>query len=135
MQSIMTAKEMLQKIDDFLLSESGSGEAKRLWDVLGAIRGPDSSQDSKTVTTAVIRGRAFPRTYAAGLLSGEASGAPLSTINTKGLNSHFASHIAAAKQALLSMYFEAPPAPVAAPSGAGLYDAQAALVQLGKVQD
>ena len=56
-------REMLDWIDDFLVSHSL--EAAELWDVLTALRGPDSGElGNKLRTTVPIRVAAFPRTAA-----------------------------------------------------------------------
>lgn len=54
----LSLRQMLDQLDRWLLTEHGCDLAK----VLSALRGPDSDNDQlKEDTTAVIRGRAFPR--------------------------------------------------------------------------
>jgi len=122
-----TAKSALQALDEFF-TYGDPMETKRLWDVLGLVRGPDD-QSNKTNSTATVRGRAFPRAYAAGKLLGEANSRSISEI--KGGSSHFGQHAQSAKEALLAIF---PEAPTARAYGAGEYNSQAALVSLGKIQ-
>lgn len=63
-----TARQMLDKIDRFLLT-AGSEESSKLWNVMAALRGPDDDTgDSylKGRTTVPIRKAAFPRVNASG---------------------------------------------------------------------
>lgn len=55
-------REVLDIIDDFL-AEGPEMAARRLWDVLTALRGPDDEKadEVKSAYTARIRGAAFPR--------------------------------------------------------------------------
>ena len=54
-------KKLLDQIDTFLAK---SPNAQELWDILTALRGPDSGYpDLKDATTAVIRKHALPKTY------------------------------------------------------------------------
>lgn len=57
----VTCRAVLDLIREFYLSEDVSDDEKgSLWDVLSALRGPDSeSADMKDTTTAVIRQAAF----------------------------------------------------------------------------
>jgi hypothetical protein len=56
-----TARDMLDTLDKFLAT--GQDEAKTLWDVLTALRGPDNGSDqAKEHATIPIRRAAFPRT-------------------------------------------------------------------------
>lgn len=55
-----TVREVLDIIDEFLWSHP---DRQNLWDILAALRGPDEGNtDLKLATTALIRGRAFPKT-------------------------------------------------------------------------
>ena len=56
----VTCREMLDVIDEFLSKRDA--EASKLWDVLTALRGPDTSDYDKTETTVHIRSAAFPKT-------------------------------------------------------------------------
>lgn len=58
-----TAREVLDKIDEFLSSNSViTSEQEDLWAVLTALRGEDYEHEtSKPFTTAPIRGAALPR--------------------------------------------------------------------------
>lgn len=62
-----TARQALDQIDIWLSANPQNGglpsnEAQDLWDVLAALRGPDvPSYPDKDVTTAPIRGAAFPK--------------------------------------------------------------------------
>ena len=51
----------LDRIETFLLQNNT--DARHLWDILSALRGPDKTEDAmaKAVTTCVIRRRAFPK--------------------------------------------------------------------------
>lgn len=61
MEKPTTAREVLDLIDNFLL-EGDSTETNKLWDVLSALRGPDSDDFRlKDETTIHIRRAAFPR--------------------------------------------------------------------------
>jgi len=54
-------RKLLDEIDEMLLP--GDVAASELWNVLTALRGPDAEFDViKDVTTAPIRGAAFPKT-------------------------------------------------------------------------
>lgn len=56
-----TAREVLDAIDQFL-AQGPDHEARNLWQVLTALRGPDDGNDqAKDQITAPIRGAAFPR--------------------------------------------------------------------------
>lgn len=58
------AREMLDQLDEFFVSEAISGLSKsQLWDVLSALRGPDmsDSHQRKVDTTIPIRRAAFPK--------------------------------------------------------------------------
>lgn len=56
-------KTLLNTIDIYLLT-GDENESRRLWNILAALRGPDTpdSNDLKDVTTSVIRATAFPLT-------------------------------------------------------------------------
>jgi hypothetical protein len=99
---------MLDQIDEFLSSrENGEdGSARKLWDVLTALRGPDDGDHSlKQRTTCVIRTEAFPRTsersfnvgaeFSGGLIPFRAG-----CHQAKDFASHFTSHATHAAQAL-----------------------------------
>ena len=122
-----TAKGALTALDEFF-TYGDPMETKRLWDVLGLVRGPDDQSD-KSASTSIVRGRAFPRAAAAGKLLGDSNSRPISEIKTSG--THFGMHAASAKEALLAIY---PEAPKAKSYGPGEYNSQAALVSLGKIQ-
>ena len=52
-----TAKQQLKEIVDFLNENKLNAEGRRLWDVLTALRGPDSNDGNlKRQTTARLRG-------------------------------------------------------------------------------
>lgn len=66
---LTTAKAILNAIDEFFASNDiTSDERKRLWLVLGALRGPDEDYETdehpsiKGETTVVIRGIVLPKT-------------------------------------------------------------------------
>lgn len=61
-----TMKEVLDVIDEFLVQHGRDNEGAMLWDVLTALRGPDSGDDEvKQATTVHIRAAAFPKIRAA----------------------------------------------------------------------
>lgn len=62
-----SVREMLDAIDTFFVTKNEQ-ESEELWDVLTALRGPDSKEDRnlKPSTTVHIRIAAFPK-FAAGL--------------------------------------------------------------------
>jgi len=58
---VRTAKEMLDVLDEFFVT-AGEEQARNLWAVLSALRGPDDdSYVLKNCTTEVVRAVAFPR--------------------------------------------------------------------------
>jgi hypothetical protein len=60
-----SANELLDLIDRFLVE---SPEAKALWDIMGAVRGPDSEDDDEKLDhTCPVRCAAFPQTAKRGL--------------------------------------------------------------------
>lgn len=72
-RDITTAREMLELLDEWFSESSNhsdhpcqhENERARLWDVLTALRGPDTDNlDVKHTSTAVIRTAAFPNTEA-----------------------------------------------------------------------
>lgn len=106
-----TAREMLDVLDEFLMS-APSVVASELWDVLTALRGPDSAcTDVKMRTTGLIRTLAFPKTAALSkehlciyAFFGDPEKHP---IDLRGVAaSHFRSHITAAAVALGYPYWK-----------------------------
>lgn len=68
-----SAREMLDAIDSFLV-EAPVEEARSLWDVLTALRGPDNGNDAvKDETTLPIRRTAFPKMAAMSREAGDAN--------------------------------------------------------------
>lgn len=115
--SSMTARQMLDLLDEYFVVQHlakgpkpsrGSVEGDKLWDVLSALRGPDSDDyNLKVVTTAPLRTMAFPKLWAceSAALSGP-SLAPAKDYNPARLGvgySHFADHVLEAHKALQSM--------------------------------
>lgn len=69
-------RSVLDAIDTILAQPSNvqgpSPDARALWDILTALRGPDSENtDLKLETTCVIRRAAFPKTAATSMTSGQ----------------------------------------------------------------
>lgn len=61
MRISLETREILDKIDEFLVQRNTNSQD--LWDILTALRGPDSEHnDIKHVTTVPIRSAAFPKT-------------------------------------------------------------------------
>lgn len=61
-QRLNTVRGILNEIDRFLARNDD--ESKKLWEVLVALRGPDSDVDSdKYATTAIVRKTAFPKAF------------------------------------------------------------------------
>ena len=65
MEKPTTVVEVLDIIDEFIISNSNQGEL--LYSILTALRGPDiSTNELKQNTTAIIRANAFPKTERGG---------------------------------------------------------------------
>ncbi len=99
-----TLRQALNQIQDMLDGQSYSAD---LWDVIVAMRGPDSrDRKIKNATTAIIRSAAFPkqpcleRSVFAHKDSEKLTQRRLSLFVTKRDNNHFREHIAAAFEAL-----------------------------------
>jgi len=114
---VKTAKEALDALDEFFVTADVS-EARNLWCVLSALRGPDSvdGQRDNTLkdnTTGVIRAVAFPRLANLWEQGAIVVGATftshrrLDSISTYfSFYNHFLSHIRDAKQVLQQMHRE-----------------------------
>lgn len=108
-----TADTMLKRIEEFLLT-APSGERQMLWDILTALRGPDTtptddSSSVKELTTAHIRTLAFPllaREEVVSFTNGSQFASRASARNGFGtiigerVSPHFAGHLMDAKFAL-----------------------------------
>jgi len=98
-----TLRAALDEIQDMLDGKSYSGE---LWDVLTALRGPDSrNRKIKYATTAVIRSAAFPKRPCEersvfGKDSAKLAKRRKSLFETKVDNNHFREHVRDAFAAL-----------------------------------
>lgn len=101
-------REILDKIDEFLAK--GNADSQDLWDILTALRGPDSENDIKHVTTIPIRNTALPKTTKVAISSwgftngadfrgGEFSGEDASSDTSE----HFSTHVIGAAR-LLGIY-------------------------------
>lgn len=97
-------RKMLDQIDKFLLA--GDDQALKLWNVLSALRGPDSGDyNIKESFTEVIRTAAFPATAQSGARNIPATFAYRDYKTNLGTRqeaqpSHFRSHARAAFEAL-----------------------------------
>lgn len=98
---------MLRQIESYLVTykKDPLNRGRALWDVLTALRGPDTENDDlKTCTTAAIRGTAFPKlvgctaNIAATILS--ASYFNRDAVYGSNVERHFRSHINSAAFAL-----------------------------------
>lgn len=91
----------LDQIDAVLAA--GGPEAKKLWDILSALRGPDVTTVSKDRTTSVIRAAAFPLTATkTGAVAADFNRTFEGAIQVGDLdvNTHFKGHIREAAKAL-----------------------------------
>lgn len=96
-----TVNAVLDRIDEVLAS--GGAESRQLWDILTALRGPDSGDIVvKRDYTAPIRAAAFPRSADANSRFSLAFMWPttLPSVHTAQLDQHFFSHIDTALTAL-----------------------------------
>lgn len=116
-----TAREMLLEITDFLNHGNGQ-EAKKLWDVLSAFRGPDNenyNDNLKDKTTAIIRrvsgieesvlGRVYPnggniQEVLRLIVSNIDDPSKIDECNK--MWNHFGSHVRKAKNSLICMFPE-----------------------------
>jgi len=119
----VTARQMLDKLDDFFVTADDI-EARALWDVLTALRGPDwvregDTHTSKLGSTNIIRRRAFPQL--ARHVDRRAKGVPASfdtlgevidPAHIQGTPSHFTFHIYEAAHALDIKFTTNSPKPV-----------------------
>jgi hypothetical protein len=65
----LTAREMLNEIDNFFVTATDD-ESVKLAQILAALRGPDDRHEElKYATTAIIRAKAFPKLYKQGHLN------------------------------------------------------------------
>ena len=79
----------------------GDRAASELWDVLTALRGPDSGDEKKKGQTTIhVRATAFPATVTAGRFPGMTRIGELKSPVRDGLDHHFSSHIRAAADVL-----------------------------------
>ena len=112
-----TAKEVLDALDEFFVT-ADEGEARDLWAILSALRGPDGVNGNgdhtlKVNTTGIIRAVAFPRLanlWKQGVIVIGAtftSHRRLDSISTYfSFYNHFLSHIRDAKRVLQQMHRE-----------------------------
>lgn len=87
----LTCKQVLRVIDRTLAC--GGGQAKGLWAVLTALRGPDyGNHTTKRQTTAVIRSAAFPCTATNGAVSAMFANRTVKYKDDKYAHGHFRTH-------------------------------------------
>lgn len=87
----VTFRQMLRQIDIFLLQRNGDG--RKLWDVLSALRGPDSQDPIlKHRTTEAIRTRAFPKCAKHNRHLPALFAMPTTLYSSSGPKGHFQSH-------------------------------------------
>lgn len=114
------AKEMLNKLDEFFAGAPKT-EVQVIWDILSALRGPDSMDiHNKAKSTSVIRRAAFPKTAAIADEKGW-YGIGGGAISKKGTlldydlyeeRRHFKSHIRSAVEALTQIGIVVPLKPM-----------------------